>query len=97
MVLASRNTAMTPPSDTEKRKRAPRGTRPPGVPRGPPRPHRKLAPSILGGRIEKLETRIKRARYQQQEAERHIEAYLKEAKYRADDPAFVPPPEPVEA
>ena len=81
----------------EKKKRAPKGTRPTGVPRGPPRPHRKLPPSILGGRIEKLDKRIKKARHQLEDAERHIEAYLKETKYRADDPNFVPPAEPVEA
>jgi hypothetical protein len=74
------------PLPVEKKKRAPKSTRPPGVPRGPPRPHRKLSPEVLTGRIAKLDKRIKKARTQMQEAERHIDAYLKESKYREDDP-----------
>jgi hypothetical protein len=74
------------PAPVEKKKRTPKGTRPPGVPRGPPRPHRKLTPDVLAGRIAKLDKRIKKARNQMQEAERHIEAYLKESKYRETDP-----------
>jgi hypothetical protein len=81
----------------EKKKRASKGARPICVPRGPPRPHRKLPASILTGRIDKLDKRIKKARHQLEDAERHIEAYVKETKYRADDPAFVPPAEPTEA
>lgn len=81
---------------TEKKKRAPRGSRPPPKPRGPPRPHRKLPADILEARVAKLDKRIKRARVQLQEAERHIEGYLKETKYRADDPVIDAPPPPTE-
>ena len=81
----------TPPeTNVEKKKRAPKSARPAPTPRGPPRPHRKLDPEILSGRIAKLDKRIKKARVQLEEAERHIEGYLKETKYRASDP--VPPP-----
>lgn len=50
--------------------------------RGPPRPHRKLDKEVLAGRIEKLQRRIERAKGQLEDAERHIDAYTKEAKYR---------------
>jgi hypothetical protein len=81
----------TPPeTKVEKRKRAPKSSRPVATPRGPPRPHRKLPPDDLAGRIAKLDKRIKKARRQLEEAERHIDGYLKEAKYRADDPAPAP-------
>ncbi len=56
-----------------------------GRKRGPPRPHRKLAQPVLEGRIGKLQKRIERARGQLEDAERHIEGYSKEAKYRADE------------
>ena len=50
--------------------------------RGPPRPHRKLPQDVLEGRIGKLRKRIERAKGQLEDAERHIEGYDKEAKYR---------------
>jgi hypothetical protein len=53
--------------------------------RGPPRPHRKLPQEILEGRISKLRKRIDKARGQLEDAERHIEGYDKEAKYREQD------------
>lgn len=53
--------------------------------RGPPRPHRKLAQDVLEGRIGKLKKRIERARGQLEDAERHIEGYDKEAKYREQE------------
>lgn len=53
--------------------------------RGPPRPHRKLPQDVLEGRIGKLRKRIERARGQLEDAERHIEGYDKEAKYREQD------------
>lgn len=53
--------------------------------RGPPRPHRKLSDEILHGRIEKLQKRINRAKGQLEDAERHIEGYVKEEKYREKD------------
>jgi len=56
--------------------------------RGPPRPHRRLAEEVLSGRIEKLQKRIDKARGVLDEAERHIELYNKERKYRdAEAPA----------
>jgi hypothetical protein len=53
--------------------------------RGPPRPHRKLPQEVLEGRICKLRKRIERARGQLEDAERHIDAYDKEAKYREQE------------
>lgn len=53
--------------------------------RGPPRPHRKLAQDVLEGRIAKLRKRIDRAKGQLEDAERHIDGYAKEAKYREAD------------
>lgn len=53
--------------------------------RGPPRPHRKLTQEVLDGRIGKLRKRIDKARGQLEDAERHIEAYVKEAGYREDE------------
>jgi hypothetical protein len=50
--------------------------------RGPPRPHKKLPQDVLEGRICKLRKRIERARGQLEDAERHIEGYDKEAKFR---------------
>ena len=51
--------------------------------RGPPRPHRRLAQEVLVARIGKLQKRINKARGLLEEAERHIEAYSHEEKYRA--------------
>lgn len=51
--------------------------------RGPPRPHRRLAQEVLMARIGKLQKRINKARGLLEEAERHIEAYSHEEKYRA--------------
>lgn len=53
--------------------------------RGPPRPHRKLPQDVLDGRIGKLRKRIERARGQLEDAERHIDGYEKEAKYREQE------------
>ena len=53
--------------------------------RGPPRPHRKLTQEVLDGRIGKLRKRIDKAKGQLEDAERHIEAYVKEAGYREDE------------
>lgn len=53
--------------------------------RGPPRPHRKLTQEVLDGRIGKLKKRIDKARGQLEDAERHIDAYVKEAAYREDE------------
>ena len=53
--------------------------------RGPPRPHRKLAQEVLEGRIGKLRKRIERSRNQLEDAERHIEGYIKESSYRDDE------------
>ncbi len=53
--------------------------------RGPPRPHRKLGQEILDGRITKLRSRIQRCRGQLEDAERHIDGYEKEAKYRLQE------------
>ena len=50
--------------------------------RGPPRPHRKLAQEVLEGRIGKLKKRIEKARGQLEDAERHIDGYVKEVSYR---------------
>ena len=58
--------------------------------RGPPRPHRKLTPEVLQGRIEKLTKRIDKARGLLEEAERHIVGYHREAKYRADESGQAP-------
>ena len=74
------------PTGAEKKKRVPKGSRPPSMPRGPPRPHRKLPVETLEGRITKLDKRIKKAKMQLEDAERHIEVYLKESKYRLSDP-----------
>jgi hypothetical protein len=60
------------------------GSEPPRK-RGPPRPHRKLPQDVLDGRIGKLRKRIERARGQLEDAERHIEGYDKEAKYREQE------------
>jgi hypothetical protein len=51
--------------------------------RGPPRPHRRLEADVLHGRIEKLQKRIDKAKGVLEEAERHIDVYNKEKKYRA--------------
>jgi len=53
--------------------------------RGPPRPHRKLAQDLLEARLGKLRRRIEKAKGQLEDAERHIEAYDKEFKYRKAD------------
>ena len=54
--------------------------------RGPPRPHRKLAETILQVRIAKLQKRIDRNKAQYEDAERHIAAYLVETALRAATP-----------
>lgn len=54
----------------------------PAKKRGPPRPHRKLAQEVLEGRIGKLKKRIEKARGQLEDAERHIDGYVKEVSYR---------------
>ena len=59
--------------------------RDPSRKRGPPRPHRKLSQEILDGRISKLRSRIERCKGQLDDAERHIEGYEKEAKYREQE------------
>ena len=65
----------------------PRAPKPARKPRGPPRPHRKLEQETLTNRVEKLQKRIDRSKAQLEDAERHIEGYLKESKYRAADSA----------
>lgn len=50
--------------------------------RGPPRPHKRLAQEILDVRLGKLRNRIDKARGQLEDAERHIDSYEKESKYR---------------
>jgi hypothetical protein len=73
-----------------KRKRGPKAPKPSRRPRGPPRPHRKLDRDTLDSRIAKLQKRIDRSKAQLEDAERHIDGYLKESKYRAtDEPATV--------
>jgi hypothetical protein len=61
-------------------------------PRGPPRPHRKLAQDTLDSRIEKLQKRIDRSKTQMEDATRHIEGYLKESVYRKADASAPPAP-----
>ena len=70
------------PPTAPKRKRGPKTSKPARRPRGPPRPHRKLAQDILDGRISKLQKRIDRSNAQLEDAQRHIDGYLKESKYR---------------
>lgn len=55
--------------------------------RSPARPHRKLPQDVLDGRIGKLKKRIEKARGQLEDAERHIDAYMKESSYRESDEA----------
>lgn len=50
--------------------------------RGPPRPHKRLAQEILDVRLAKLRNRIDKAKGQLEDAERHIDSYEKESKYR---------------
>lgn len=89
-------TAQTPPHEEAKATKKPRFVGPRNRPksaksdepprkRGPPRPHRKLPQEVLDGRIGKLRKRIERARGQLEDAERHIEGYDKEAKYREQE------------
>ena len=69
--------------NSDRKKKTPRPAKTgPVKKRGPPRPHRKLDKEVLAGRIEKLQRRIERAKGQLGDAERHIDAYAKEAKYR---------------
>lgn len=70
--------------DDKKKKRPARGPKVDGVKRkrGPPRPHRKLTQLVLDSRISKLNKRIEKARGHLEDAERHIDGYSKEAKYR---------------
>lgn len=53
--------------------------------RGPPRPHKRLAQEILDVRLGKLRNRIEKAKSQLEDAERHIDSYEKESKYRKLD------------
>ena len=75
----------------EKRKRGAAGeggkAKSKGRRRGPPRPHRKLEEEVLTARMERLETRIGKARDQLEDAERHLEIYALERKYRKQDAA----------
>ncbi len=74
--------------EAQKKKKRPRAEGSKGVKskkRGPPRPHKKLAQEVLHSRITKLQKRIDRARGQLEDAERHIDSYNKEAKYRLED------------
>jgi hypothetical protein len=61
--------------------------KPKGRKRGPPRPHRKLEEEVLASRMERLEARIGKARDQLEDAERHLEIYALERKYRKQDAA----------
>ena len=68
-----------------KKKRAPRIPKAEGAirrKRGPPRPHRKLTQEVLESRIGKLNKRIEKAKGHLEDAERHIDGYSKERKYR---------------
>jgi hypothetical protein len=71
---------------------APADPKPVRRPRGPPRPHRKLAQDTLDSRIEKLQKRIDRSKTQMEDATRHIEGYLKESVYRKADASAPPAP-----
>lgn len=78
-----------PPAKAQRKPRVagpkkPKSDEPPRK-RGPPRPHRKLPQDVLEGRIGKLRKRIERAKGQLEDAERHIEGYDKEAKYREQE------------
>jgi hypothetical protein len=82
------NTEATSDEAQKKKKRPARAEGSKGVKskkRGPPRPHKKLAQEVLDSRITKLRKRIDRARGQLEDAERHIDSYNKEAKYRQED------------
>ena len=57
-----------------------------GVPRGPPRPHRRITQDVLETRVTKLQKRIKRARIQLEVSERHVAGYLLEQEYRKAKP-----------
>lgn len=83
------------PEENKKRKRLPKAgvnadAKPADKPkgtrrRGPPRPHKKLADTVLLARSEKLQKRIDKARGQLDEAERHLSGYAQEVKYRAEE------------
>lgn len=87
-LIADTPAAHAPAKDAPKKKTgAPRsaiGKKDPKVSRkrGPPRPHRKLAQDLLEARISKLQKRIDRTKGQLEDAQRHIEGYEKESKYR---------------
>ena len=94
--------ATDPKPAAPKRKRPekssePRAPKPVRKPRGPPRPHRKLEQDTLTNRIDKLQKRIDRSKAQLEDAERHIEGYNKEAKYRTADSAAEKPADPTRA
>jgi len=80
---------LEPPAPARGRKPRPAGgpktSKDPPKKRGPPRPHRKLPQDVLDGRITKLRNRIERAKGQLEDAQRHIEGYEKESKYRNQD------------
>ena len=67
------------------RKKATSAVGEPKKKRGPPRPHRKLDQDVLNSRVEKLQKRIDKSKDILEEAERHIDAYNKETKYRVED------------
>ena len=56
-----------------------------GAKRGPARPFRKLAQEVLDGRIGKLESRIRRASTQLEEAQGYLVKYAVEREYRRRD------------
>jgi hypothetical protein len=56
-----------------------------GAKRGPARPFRKLPQEVLDGRIGKLESRIRRASTQLEEAKGYLTKYAVEREYRQRD------------
>ena len=55
--------------------------------RGPARPHRRLDIVTIDSRIDKLEKRRVRAKEQLEDATRHVEGYLAERNFRAQEAA----------
>ena len=55
--------------------------------RGPPRPHRQVAPDVLATRLSKLQKRIEKAKTQLADATRHFDGYNNERMYREADAA----------
>ena len=56
-----------------------------GTKRGPSRPYKKLQTDILKSRIQKLTTRIDKARNQLKDSETFLAKYMKEEEFRGDD------------